>query len=169
MGLRETKKRKVRARIIENSIALFRERGFEATTVREIGVACELSEATFFNYFPTKDAVLSAWAHGVVERHLDAGDASVGRGLRPVMRGLCGSLASTVEGDRDFAARAWARARVPAGPPEIATRIVRAGQDAGQLRRDLSAWLESEMDINPDIAAPSQDGLKGGTPEGRRE
>jgi AcrR family transcriptional regulator len=118
---------------------LFRARGFEATTVREIGVACELSEATFFNYFPAKDAVLSAWAHGVVERHLQAGDGSGDRGLRSVLRGLCDSLGSTIEGDRDFAARAWARARVPTGPPEVMSRVVKAGQDAGQLRRDLSA------------------------------
>ena len=139
MGLREIKKQKIRAAIIENAIALFREHGFEATTVREISGACEVSEATFFNYFPTKDAALSAWAHGVVERHFDHGGASGQRGVRPLVRGICDSLASTIEGDRDFAARAWARARIPAGSPEGATRIVKQGQDAGQLRRDLSA------------------------------
>ena len=57
------KKERSRAAIIENAIALFRERGFEATRVREIADAADVSEATFFNYFPTKDAVLSAWAH----------------------------------------------------------------------------------------------------------
>ncbi len=139
MGLRETKKQKIRASIIENAIALFREHGFETTTVREISVACELSEATFFNYFPTKDAVLSAWAHGVVEGHLDVEGGPGNRGLRPVLRGLCDSLASAIEGDRDFAARAWVRARLPAGSPEVAARLAKAAQDAGQLRRDLSA------------------------------
>ncbi|MFP6608358.1 MAG: TetR family transcriptional regulator, partial [Myxococcota bacterium] len=38
----------MRASIIENAIGLFREQGFEATTVRGISLACEMSEATFF-------------------------------------------------------------------------------------------------------------------------
>lgn len=139
MGLREAKKEKVRASIIENAIALFRAQGFESTTVQEISEACELSAATFFNYFPTKDEVLSAWAHGQVGACLEAGDAAGQRGLRPVVRGLCDSLASGIEADREFAARAWKRARITGRTPEAAARIVKAGQDAGQLRRDLSA------------------------------
>ena len=138
MGLRESKKQKLRASIIENAIGLFREHGFEATTVRGISQACEVSEATFFNYFPTKDAVLSAWAHGLVERHFEPAHGLAEHRLRPVMRRLCDSLASTVEGDREFAARAWARVKLPLGPPEVVAGIFETGQAGGELRRDLS-------------------------------
>ena len=88
MGLRETKKQKMRASIIENAIGLFREQGFEATTVRGISLACEMSEATFFNYFSTKDAVLSAWAHGLVERHFEPENGLAESRLRPAVRRL---------------------------------------------------------------------------------
>ena len=139
MGLRETKKLKVRALIIENAIALFREAGFEATTVREICGRCEISEATFFNYFPTKGGVLGAWAHGLVDEAFGEIAATPDRGLRPAVRGLCASLGRAVEQDADFAALAWSRAVIPARPPEAAERLIRLGQEAGQLRRDLSA------------------------------
>jgi len=139
MGLREAKKRKVRASIIENSIALFRRQGFEATTVREISTVCELSEATFFNYFPTKDAVLNAWAHDLVEGHFRAGLGPGERRLRPFLRTLCDGLAAAVEADREFAARAWTRARLPSNCPAPGIHLVETAQERGELRRDLSA------------------------------
>ena len=48
----------MRRRLYETAMALFRERGFEQTRVRDIIEQVEVSEATFFNYFPTKEAVL---------------------------------------------------------------------------------------------------------------
>ena len=58
MGLREQKKEQMGRRLYETAMALFRERGFEKTRVRDIIEQVEVSEATFFNYFPTKEAVL---------------------------------------------------------------------------------------------------------------
>ncbi len=58
MGLREQKKEQMRRRLYGTAMTLFRERGFEQTRVRDIIEQVEVSEATFFNYFPTKEAVL---------------------------------------------------------------------------------------------------------------
>jgi AcrR family transcriptional regulator len=54
-GLRERKKARTRALIAETARRLFSEHGFQAVTVAEIARAAEVSEATVFNYFPTKE------------------------------------------------------------------------------------------------------------------
>lgn len=57
-GLRERKKAKTRAAIQHHALRLFREQGYDATTVEQIAEAAEVSESTFFRYFPTKEGVV---------------------------------------------------------------------------------------------------------------
>jgi AcrR family transcriptional regulator len=60
LGLRERKKAKTRAAIQRHALRLFREQGYDATTTSQIAAAAEVSDSTFFRYFPTKEAVV-AW------------------------------------------------------------------------------------------------------------
>jgi AcrR family transcriptional regulator len=55
LGLRERKKQRMRELIAATARDLFIERGFESVPVTEIARAAEVSEATVFNYFPTKE------------------------------------------------------------------------------------------------------------------
>jgi AcrR family transcriptional regulator len=55
LGLRERKKQQTRRLIADTARRLFAKRGFEAVRVAEVAREADVSEATVFNYFPTKE------------------------------------------------------------------------------------------------------------------
>jgi len=60
VGLRQRKKERTRETIRAHALHLFVTQGYEATTVQQIIDEVEVSESTFFRYFPTKgDVVLT--------------------------------------------------------------------------------------------------------------
>lgn len=57
-GLRERKRRETRAAIERAAISLVDELGYDNVTVAMISERAVVSQGTFFNYFPTKDAAI---------------------------------------------------------------------------------------------------------------
>src|ERR1700687_5164382 len=60
-GLRQRKQQQTRERLTRMAMALFLERGFEATTLDDIAAAADISRRSFFHYFASKEDVVFAW------------------------------------------------------------------------------------------------------------
>src|ERR1700704_2813542 len=58
MGRRERRSCETRERIFRAAMDLFRDHGFQKTTVEDITDAADVGKGTFFNYFPSKEHVL---------------------------------------------------------------------------------------------------------------
>jgi AcrR family transcriptional regulator len=120
-GLRERKKAKTRAAIREQALRLFRERGYQATTVEQIAAAAEISPATFFRYFPTKeDVVLQDDVDVLTMEAFDAQPA----GLSPVAAVRAATAATFARLTPDELARLRETTELTISVPEIRARAV---------------------------------------------
>jgi AcrR family transcriptional regulator len=104
VGLRERKKARLRQQIIDTSIKLFRKRGYENTRIDDIVHMLEISQPTFFRYFPSKDAVLREVGERgyacICARLRSELSSKAGTGER--LRRLYGTMAREVEADRQL-------------------------------------------------------------------
>jgi AcrR family transcriptional regulator len=58
-GLRDLKKARTRRLIADTAARLFAEQGYEQVTVRQVARAAEVAEQTLYNYFPTKEQLIT--------------------------------------------------------------------------------------------------------------
>src|SRR5215207_9871713 len=58
-----------RNRIYDAALALFRERGFDATTMRDVAAAADMSLGAAYHYFPSKDSIVLAYYDRVSQEH----------------------------------------------------------------------------------------------------
>jgi len=58
-----------RRQVLETALALFRERGFEETTIRDIASRAGLSLGAAYYYFRSKDAIVGAYYDYIQEEH----------------------------------------------------------------------------------------------------
>lgn len=70
-GLRERKRAQTKRAIYDAAMRLFAEQGFQKTSIDQIVAAAEVSRATFFNYFGSKEGVLHHYSELLVA-HLEA-------------------------------------------------------------------------------------------------
>lgn len=147
---RVRKKEQTRARILSSAIDLFRRTGIRHTRSLEIAAASEVSPATLFNYFPTKNDLAEAWVRGEIRSRLeelaeDSGD----HGIRAMLRGQCQRLADDNWAERELRLEAWRNAGRAATETLRHTasleRLVGREQDRGRIRADLSAKVLAEM------------------------
>ncbi|HEX4587117.1 MAG TPA: TetR family transcriptional regulator [Mycobacterium sp.] len=71
LGLRERKKQRTRATLIDAAVELCDRQGFERTTVDQIAAVADVSPRTFSRYFATKDAIALALIDDAIDLAAD--------------------------------------------------------------------------------------------------
>jgi AcrR family transcriptional regulator len=62
---------KTKAAILQAALKLFRERGFEVTTMRDIAKAAKVATGAAYYYFPSKEAIVAAYFDQVQRSHAE--------------------------------------------------------------------------------------------------
>src|SRR5215472_16662896 len=146
-GLRERKKAKTRAAIQRRALRLFREQGYEATTVEQIAEAAEVSPSTFYRYFPTKEDVV---LYDPFDPVLIAAFQAQSPTLSP-MQALREALHATFASiSREDMAEQWERGILIFAIPDVRMRVLNDFLVTAQVLAELVA---SRMGLRPDDLA----------------
>ena len=155
LGRRERKKLATRDRIFDCAIRLFAERGYDATSMEDIGECADVARATVFNYFARKEDIFLEWA---VRRRVDAAriladaqqeGADTASRLRLAVSRLLEYYEADPAGGR-ATVRAWLRAGGPLLPHASDTALlfaetIRFGQDQGDIRPEVDAGAAGHL------------------------
>jgi AcrR family transcriptional regulator len=149
-GLRERKKARLRQLIVETALHLFRQRGYENTRIDDIVQTLEISQPTFFRYFPSKDAVLREVGRRAFARQAESlkSELSIQATTEQRLRRFYETLGNVTEVGRPlWQAVILAGAMDPVRSPELrgaeaATvsllrEIIAEGQKNGEITRDF--------------------------------
>jgi AcrR family transcriptional regulator len=142
----------IRERLFRSALDLFAQHGFADTTVEDITNSADVGKGTFFNYFPSKDHILLAFAEmqlsklqSIIE-NLRATSEPVPEFLRTL-----GMRMTEEPGRNPSMVRALLLANLSSTPVREAMRVnqarghallsefVKIGQERGELRNDLPA------------------------------
>ena len=143
MGLRAEKKDRLRRQLLANAIQLFRERGFEEVTIDDIIRPLEVSQATFFNYFPSKDALLQQAAEDAVVQYREMLETEIRRDSPTAekMHRLLEDMGRGLRADKRFYRTLFTRSVLHLGNvkahgvlSDLSAAVMRQGQERGDIR-----------------------------------
>jgi AcrR family transcriptional regulator len=146
---------RTRERIEGVALALFEARGFDETTVAEIAAAAEISEMTFFRYFPSKEAVVLDDPYDPV---LAAAIANQPRGESAITRVAHGILAAWRELPEPADERTRQKVKIAAATPSLrggmwTNNVSTENVIVEQLRLDGTQELEARVAAAACLAA----------------
>ena len=160
VGLRELKKARTRAQVLEVAARLFASSGFDRVTVEEICAEAEISPRTFFRYFHSKDELVFA----DIEERLDVllqqlrAEPEDAEPLGALERAV---LALALEMERRPDAMTWAYQLMRDSPALVPTNlhVLRAWEDdlVEEVARRMSqaAMGREPAERDPGVSSPA--------------
>ena len=156
-GLRERKKARLRRQIVDTAVRLFRERGYNATRVADITEALEISQGTFFRYFPSKNAVLREVRREVLRRfYLALEEGAAGGSFEGGLKRAYGQLAHFITSDPTLSrAVIMTGSGLPWTSPDAEDRqVIRGASPLEDALKKAQSW--GELAASPSAAQLSQ-------------
>ena len=157
----ERKKREMRQKIIQVAMDLFQRRGFSNTTMEQIAEEADIARKTLYNHFPVKEAIVDEYVKdmskglateifGILHNMPDTRSrllAVLNKAyewvkINPEITGIClGYRFKNM-----FQRSRYAGGET--GTQSIMAEIIRLGQQAGEIRRDIPViLLVKQLDV----------------------
>ena len=158
-GRTERKKKETRQKIVNVAIDLFQRQGFNNTTMEQIAEDADVARKTLYNHFPVKDAIVDEYVRGISKES----NQQILKTLpdfpdtRSRLLNTLDKVYEQVETNpeivgivmvyrlRNMNQGAGYRG---GGSQSLIAEIIRLGQEAGEIRQDISAkLLVKQIDI----------------------
>jgi AcrR family transcriptional regulator len=150
----ERKKEETKSRIVATAVRLFKEQGFEITTMEQIAAEVDIAKGTLYNYFPVKEAILSEY----IQRSFSEKNATRTQKIRqlPDTRSrltlVLSELMEGVQAQREIFEKflVYEMQQIISLHPDqgiksgirlLAVEIITLGQKNGEIRNDVSLSL----------------------------
>ncbi len=149
---RVRKKAELQTLIMRHAVRLFRERGFDATTMEQIAAEADIAKRTLYAYFPVKEAIVSFYWKSNVEENAGRFPQLLSEypDTRSRLQAVFLSAADAFKADPEFArielgfqfqllARNPLNQMYKSGFDSFLAGVVAAGQEQGDVRKDVPA------------------------------
>ena len=145
--LRERKRLATRAALLDAGRTLFEKEGFDKTSVDDIAAAALISKFTFYNFFDSKDALLTALHLEIFQSLAQDSGELIGKDVcvADVFVDRVSKMAEWYEQNKGLTRVIVERGRLvfPSEKPDNClddlTSMIRYGQQKGEFRDDLAA------------------------------
>jgi AcrR family transcriptional regulator len=154
----ERKKEETRQRIVSIAVDLFRQQGFEATTMEQIAAAVDIAKGTLYHYFPVKEAILSAYIRRSFQeknpqriQHLQTLPDTHARMTFMLLELISGVQAQRVIFEKFFTYQLTQILSLNkpevgrSGIEQLETEIIRMGQKDGEIREDIPLGMLEDL------------------------
>ncbi len=152
------KKERTTQAIIQAAITLFREQGIDATTMEQIAEEADVAKGTLYNYFPVKEAIISAYIQRSFSAQNEVRLAQLDElpDTRTRMAYIFTELIAGVQKQPELFARYLVYRTqtivavsqnddAPSGIHLLALRIIELGQKTGEIRTDLPLYTLEDL------------------------